>query len=436
MLPNDANTAGFKMIQILTPTGMRHEAWALCCEWMASQNYKGFVRWIIVDDGDKPQSVPQIGGWDIVVVYPEPKWKPGQNTQCRNLLEGLKHVDDRYPVIFVEDDEHYKPGWLSRCVKELEHDDLVGQAISCKYSIALMRAREQTIPGRANLACTAIKGRMIGVFREIIERGVKLADVVMWRENQGRLFSGHYVTGIKCMPGRAGIDSGHRDDMPGRYDPYGRMLQQWIGKDAAQRYIRYRDRNKAIHKNRVHTVKRSDRDAEINHYISAYKKAEYKMGVRRKSDVLRILNGLDKTSLIDVGTGRGETLDMAHNIGFEIVAGTEVVPDLCGGRVIFAKSIDLPFEDSCSDYVTCFDVLEHLIEEDLIPTIQEMFRVCRKSIIFSCSEQPSVYDGVELHISKRPKKEWEKLIKKALPNNKVQCIGTAGLSPCFRVDKC
>ena len=160
------------------------------------------------------------------------------------------------------------------------------------------------------------------------------------------------------------------------------------------------------------------------------------MGVRRKADVLRILSGLDKTSIIDIGTGRGETLSMADALGFERIAGTEVVPDLCTGRVVYAKSIKLPFDDSCSDYVTCFDVLEHLIEADLIPTIQEMYRVCSKAIIFSASERPSVYDGVELHISKRPKREWVKLFQKALPERVIKDIGTAGASPCFRVDKC
>jgi hypothetical protein len=429
------------MIQILTPTGARPEAWALCCQWMAAQDYKGLVRWVIVDDGPIPQSVPDIPGWEIVVIYPDPVWQPGQNTQNRNLLEGLKYIDRRHGLIFVEDDEHYSPGWISKCVAELSRHDLVGQAVSRKYSVALMRAREQKIPNRTNLACTAINGNLIDTFKAIVERNEKLADILLWRENHGHLFDGHYVTGIKCMPGRAGIDTGHRIDMPGKPDMYGKTLRQWIGKDAAYQYIKYKDRSKAQRRaptigKPMNRTKRTDRDKEISHYVKAYQKSEYAMGVRRKADVLRILSELDKTSVIDIGTGRGETLSMAEALGFERIAGTEVVPNLCTGRVIYAKSIKLPFDESCSDYVTCFDVLEHLIEADLIPTIQEMYRVCSKAIIFSASERPSVYDGVELHISKRPKREWVKLFQKALPDRVIQDIGTAGASPCFRVDKC
>jgi 2-polyprenyl-3-methyl-5-hydroxy-6-metoxy-1,4-benzoquinol methylase len=177
---------------------------------------------------------------------------------------------------------------------------------------------------------------------------------------------------------------------------------------------------------------RKNRNDEIDLYVEAYKDEGYKMGVRRTLDVYKILSGLPKTSLLDVGTGRGETLDMATGKGFKHVMGTEVVEYLTNERVVYAQSIDLPFDDNSFDTVTCFDVMEHLIEEDLVPTIKEFCRVAISSVIVSCSEEPSVYDGVDLHISSRPKDQWLNLIK-AASGCHVECIGTAGKSPAFRI---
>lgn len=44
--------------------------------------------------------------------------------------------------------------------------------------------------------------------------------------------------GIKCMPGRGGIDSGHEPNMKGHDDPNGDTLRCWIGRDAEE-YLRY-----------------------------------------------------------------------------------------------------------------------------------------------------------------------------------------------------
>jgi ubiquinone/menaquinone biosynthesis C-methylase UbiE len=177
---------------------------------------------------------------------------------------------------------------------------------------------------------------------------------------------------------------------------------------------------------------RQNRNDEISLYVDAYKNDGYRMGLRRQKDVIHILSTLPKTSLLDVGTGRGETLDIAEIKGFKMVMGTEVVEYLLNKRVVYAQSVSLPFDDNSFDTVTCFDVMEHLVEDDLMPTIKEFVRVAISSVIVSCSEHPSVYDGVDLHISARPKDQWMALIKKASGCH-VECIGTAGKSAAFRI---
>lgn len=179
---------------------------------------------------------------------------------------------------------------------------------------------------------------------------------------------------------------------------------------------------------------RTDRDAEISLYVEHYKAPNYRMGQRRQDDVARILKDLRRGSLLDVSTGRGETLKMASTLGFGPVRGTEVVPELLNDDVVFAQAHKLPFEDNSFDHVTCFDVLEHLVEEDIRPALQEMYRIARVSVTVSASERPSVFGDVDLHISKRPAPEWHRLIRDCWDKN-TKRIGKAGGSPAFQVIK-
>lgn len=179
---------------------------------------------------------------------------------------------------------------------------------------------------------------------------------------------------------------------------------------------------------------RNDRDEEIQLYVESYENPRYGMGPRRKADVQRILADLEKGSLLDVSTGRGETLGFAREAGFDLVKGTEVVPSLLNDDVVFAQAHSLPFDDGSFGHVTCFDVLEHLVEEDIGPALREMYRVARKTVTVSASERPSVFGNVDLHISKRPAAEWLELIRSCWDDSAVR-IGNAGGSPAFQVIK-
>lgn len=177
------------------------------------------------------------------------------------------------------------------------------------------------------------------------------------------------------------------------------------------------------------------RKAEIAQYSKEYEAPGYRMGQQRKDDVERLLRSAPRGTLLDVSTGRGETLEIAERLGFTDPKGTEVVPALLSDRVIQAEAHNLPFPDSSIDVVTCFDVLEHLIPEDVGPAITEMVRVARKCVILSASELPSVWNGRELHISRRPASEWEALIKDCSQGWTITRSGTAGGSPAWVLKK-
>ena len=154
----------------------------------------------------------------------------------------------------------------------------------------------------------------------------------------------------------------------------------------------------------------SAREAEVAKYVDAYRSGDYRMGVTRRADVVRVIARLPKGTLLDVGTGRGETLTVAKAYG-HVPHGTEVVPYLIRPPVIeYAQAHALPFADGSFDHVTCFDVLEHLLEDDLVPALKEFQRVARRTVTVSASDKRHNVKGVELHISARPMDEWEALI--------------------------
>jgi ubiquinone/menaquinone biosynthesis C-methylase UbiE len=146
------------------------------------------------------------------------------------------------------------------------------------------------------------------------------------------------------------------------------------------------------------------RQSEIDKYVKCYRNPKYKMGAKRNAHAVWALDRLPRGSLLDVSTGRGEMMREARKMGFAPVMGTEAVPYLCDGRkVVQALGHDLPFADGQFDYVTMFDVMEHLLPEDTGAVCRELKRVASKRVIVTVCNQPSQFGGgkVPLHINLR-----------------------------------
>ncbi len=218
------------MLTLLTPTGCRPQAWALCQRWAFHQTYKGPVHWVIVDDGEYRQDVTfRRDGWHLDVVRPKHRWTPGMNTQGANFCAGLELIGDDAWVLPFEDDDFYAPGWLERAAKELETADLIGQGWNKYYHVRTGAIRENDNDTHASLCASAFKGEALKLFRRQAKRAPTLIDVPMWKHaNNKRVFKDMLVIGMKGMPGRGGIAGGHKMTTDTPFD-----LSQWIGDDAA-----------------------------------------------------------------------------------------------------------------------------------------------------------------------------------------------------------
>jgi hypothetical protein len=110
------------MIALITPTGGRPDQIDLCDIYMHRQNYTGKVVWVIVDDCE-PRTTDAIGvgmppNWTVIKCYPNPIWRPGTNTQGRNISVGINTILTNYKkeeirgFFIIEDDDYYKSFYL------------------------------------------------------------------------------------------------------------------------------------------------------------------------------------------------------------------------------------------------------------------------------------------------------------------------------------
>jgi hypothetical protein len=193
------------------------------------------VHWIVVDDGPEVQLIDFARpNWTMTVVYPRPVWQAGQNTQARNLMEGVRHVLAGDKLVIIEDDDMMHPDWLSTVDYWLKDADLVGEKFARYYNVKTKRYRRLKNDQHASLCCTAMKGAAIQAFERELKPGVQFIDIQLWRNFKGRkaLYDSRMVVGIKGMAGRGGIGMGHKDDFAGDVDNHGTILRQWAGANA------------------------------------------------------------------------------------------------------------------------------------------------------------------------------------------------------------
>lgn len=201
-------------LNIITPTGARPEAFSKCVEYMKNQTHSGPIKWIIVDDGPESMESPIIKKWEIIHIRPKPLWRPGKNTQSRNLKEGLKYIEgEKRFVVIIEDDDKYAPWWLEQCYKWLQINDLVGEAPSLYRHL---NGIEKNMGNKkhASLCSTAMKEKAVDDFTKVLSQ-TKSLDYKLWNRFKGKkkLYPHNGgVIGIKGYPGREGIGVGHREE--------------------------------------------------------------------------------------------------------------------------------------------------------------------------------------------------------------------------------
>ena len=213
-------------IALITPTGERPKQFRDCAEYMKRQNYLGEVVWIIVDDGRESTTEavqPDFKkNWTIVKSFPVPKWKPGQNTQSRNLQEGIKELEKikgiEY-VFIIEDDDWYSECYLLEMVKQMIGYQLTAQVNTIYINVKDFTIRFNHNSKHGSLFQVGFSIDILNVFKRVVSRAVRFIDIQLFKESvRKNLFHSQQrlSIGIKGQPGRPGIGNGHKMIHPER----------------------------------------------------------------------------------------------------------------------------------------------------------------------------------------------------------------------------
>ena len=153
---------------------------------------------------------------------------------------------------------------------------------------------------------------------------------------------------------------------------------------------------------------------EKQKYLGVYRENKNYGKTNHGKDILDYVRQLDANSICDVGCGdgafcRGLLGDVQYLYGVDFASsprGNGVWWSNCP-----AEKIILP--NKSIDYVTSFDVLEHLLPENVDKTLAEFIRLARKGLVLSISYRDSStkYKGHTLHMTVKPEEWW---IKKLL----------------------
>lgn len=184
--------------------------------------------------------------------------------------------------------------------------------------------------------------------------------------------------------------------------------------------------------------KRAERDRaktraeEIDKYERCYQIPNYRMGDKRMADAVADLKemyqhlwkrGTSAERFLDIGCGRGEMLKAAREIGFTEAKGVEVVSYLInGGDISYGEAWNLPQPDNSVDVVGSFDMLEHLVPGDEVPTLEGMRRIARVGCLFTANNKDSRSLGEQLHVNKKTYPEWDRLVREIFAGDDVQWL--------------
>jgi len=219
---------------ILTPTGDRPEAFALCRRYVQRQTVPP-TQWLVVDDGHEP--IPPELRDGAFIIRREPQPDEGHTLRL-NLLDCLRFVTCQR-VLIVEDDDWYPPDYAERVLPWLDKFDMAGFGKDVQYHLPTKGYRTVANRKHASLHQTAMTAKALPTLREVCrDSGTGFqVDMRLWERFAGlkHIEPQRQAVGIKGMPGRPGETRGQQASSWPKCeeDPDGIALSALVGTDAS-----------------------------------------------------------------------------------------------------------------------------------------------------------------------------------------------------------
>jgi glycosyltransferase involved in cell wall biosynthesis len=186
-------------------------------------------QWIVIDDGKTPMK-PYA---EMEYVRREPKTTDPKFTLGVNLAAAIPLIRGN-KVLIMEDDEWYGARYVEIMTDKLNQAEVVGIGCSKYYHIGVGKYIKHNNMDHASLAQTGFRSSFINEFISFLE-GNPFIDLRIWKAigKRGLIFTDHDIEslycGIKGLPGRTGIGSGHNPKVSGYLpDPGGTIFRSWV----------------------------------------------------------------------------------------------------------------------------------------------------------------------------------------------------------------
>jgi hypothetical protein len=230
-------------ITCITCTGDRPKAFELCLKWMEKQTLKP-TQWIIIDDGKVPIEIPNLPY--VYYIRRNPCDTDPKHTMILNIKQAIKYITEE-KVIIWEDDEYYASKYIETMANYLDKYEIVGIGRNKYYHVILGTYFTHANMGHASLAQTAFRKTFLPELNRIME-GNCFLDIRIWdvffpnesctakpgvmncvsKDGRACIFEDmkYMYVGMKGLPGRTGIGSGHKG--MGAVDYEGSVLKKWV----------------------------------------------------------------------------------------------------------------------------------------------------------------------------------------------------------------
>lgn len=218
-------------LTLITPTGDRPLAFALCQNWVRKQTLQP-DQWIVVDDGKIPIE-PYVS---MEYMRREPQPSDPQFTLLLNLKTALPLIKGD-KIIIIEDDEYYAPKYVATMVTKLDGHEIVGIGNSKYYHLFSGGYFIVNNTTHASFAEMAFRSSFLPEFQKYLSGDLYL-DKKIWKNidrKRGFIFfddGNPLYVGMKGMPGRHGIGGGHDINhkiyQHNTHDISRNILKQWI----------------------------------------------------------------------------------------------------------------------------------------------------------------------------------------------------------------
>ena len=128
---------------------------------------------------------------------------------------------------------------------------------------------------------------------------------------------------------------------------------------------------------------------------------------------LEAIAKLKPTSLLDVGCGHNKFVQEIKELGVKAIG----VDFACKSADQIADILDLPFKDKEFDFVTAWDVLEHLLPNQIETALLEMKRVSDRFAFtiaydYATTPPPKKFKNHNLHQTVKKPSWWKHQIEK------------------------